>query len=303
MRTWRPVFSFGGLIALLLALIAWILGAFLVSFLWAPVSGKTFWLALGALLLFSLGILLAYWGVAALALRYTFDRNVLTLHWGWMRQVVPMNRISAIRRWGEGERVREHGLRWPGLHRGFGRSEGLGPVEFYATAGRPAQVLVCTPEATYVLSPRQAAAFIEEMEVRRNLGITRQLGQERRYAWLLGQSFWRDRPLLILAGLALLLNLALLALLCHLYPTLRPLLPIHFSEMGEGGRARIVPDIIGPSGDLFKLPAFGLLLLGGNVFLAALLHRRHRLLALVLAAVALMVQGVFWLGAVYILTY
>jgi len=303
MRTWRPVFSFGGWIAFLLALIAWILGAFTASMLLAPVAGRTFWLALATLLLLACGAFFLYQALAAFAMRYVFDRNGLTLYWGWTRQVVPMNRISAVRRWAEGEAVRERGLRWPGLHRGRGRSEALGAVEFYATAGREAQVLICTAAGAYVLSPRNPQSFIEEMEVRRSLGITRQLAQEREYRWLGALTLWRDRPLLVVAGLALVLNLALFAFLCHLYPTLRPLLPIHFSEIAAGGQGRITPDYIAPSSDLFKLPTFGLLLLAADLVLATWLHHRHRLLALVLGAVGLVVQGLFWVGAVYIVTH
>lgn len=303
MRTWRPVFSFGGWIAFLLALIAWVLGAVMASMLLAPVSGRTFWLALATLLLLAGGAFFLYQALAAFTMRYVFDRNGLTLYWGWTRQVVPMNRITAVRFWEEGEKVRERGLRWPGMHRGHARSESLGAVEFYATAGRPAQVLVCTAEGSYVLSPRQPRSFVEELELRRSLGITRQLAQERQYGWLLGLTFWRDRPMLLIAGLALVLNLTLWAFLCYLYPTLDPLLPIHFSEVTVAGQSRIEPDFIAPASDLFKLPAFGLLLLGANVVLGVLLHRRHRLLAVMLGAVGLLVQAIFWVGMIYILTH
>jgi hypothetical protein len=329
MRVWRPVRSLGGVAAVLLALALWSLAAWLIWALLLPVlgrsfwgtvgerlavwtyvgqpssapslsliSGQTFWLALGAFLLLALGIVLLYWGAALLALRYTFDRNGLTLHWGGIHQAIPMNRITAVRRWAEGERVRERGLRWPGHHRGHGRSAELGPVEFYATAGRPAQVLVCTAEGSYVLSPRNPEEFVQEMEVRRNLGITRQLAQERRYWGFLGWTIWRDPVLRILVGAALLVNLSLLALLCYRFPSLPPRIPIHFGESASEG---IGPDYIGPSQELFRLPAFGLLILVANLVLGILLHRNHRLLVLLLSATALVVQVMFWLGAFYIL--
>ena len=303
MRVWRPVRSLGGFVSLLLVPVVWILAAELAGRLF-PVRWLSFWLALGTLLLASAGVILLYWSVSLFALRYVFDRNGLTLNWGGVHQIVPLNRITAIRRWGEGERVREHGLRWSGCHRGRGRSPELGAVEFYATAGRPAQVLVCTEGQAYVLSPRDPDEFIQEMEVRRSLGITRQLTQERHSWWLLGWSLWQDRLVWVVGGLALLANLILLALLCYWYPILqatRPLLPLHYSEVMEESQVRIIPDIIGPAADLFKLPAFGLGLLAGNFGLGILLHRRHRLLVLLLAAVMLVVQVMFLLGAVYIL--
>jgi hypothetical protein len=303
MRVWRPARSLGGLISLLLVPTVWILAVAAASKV-LPISWFSFWFALGTLLLLFAGVVLLYWGVAFFTLRYVFDRNGLTLHWGGTRQVIPMNRILGIRRWADGEQVRERGLRWPGCHRGWGRSTELGAVEFYATAGRSTQLLICTEEGTFVLSPRRPDEFIEEMEVRRSLGITRQLSQERHSWWLLGWSLWRDRPVWMIGGLALLINLALFALLCYWYPILqetRPLLPLHYSEILEEGQVRIIPDIIGPAGDLFKLPAFALLLFGANLILGLLLHHKHRLLVVLLVVVALMTQVMFFLGAVYIL--
>lgn len=303
MRSWRPVRSFGGLIGLLLVPIVWLLAVGAASRIF-PVRGATFWFAIAALVLVAAGVLFLYWGVAFFTMRYLFDRNGLTLCWGGFRQVIPMNRIVAIRRWNEGEVVRERGLRWPGYHRGRGQSPDLGPVEFYAVGSRLAQVLVCTTEGTLVISPRDHADFIQELEIRRNLGVSRQLVQERQSWWLLGWSFWRDRPIWVLSGAALLVNLGLFALLCYWYPVLResrPLLPLHYSEVMEESVVRIIPDIVGPASDLFKLPAFGLVLLLGDLGLGLLLHRKHRLLLILLMAVALVVQVMFLLGAAYIL--
>jgi hypothetical protein len=155
-----------------------------------------------------------------------------------------------------------------------------------------------------VLSPRDGDDFIQEVELRRGLGITRQVAQEEKPWWPLGWSIWGDRSFWLIVGLALAVNLALFALLCYWYPILRvsrPLLPLHYSQVFEEGRVRIVPDIIGPAADLFKLPTFGFLILGANGSLAALLHRRHRLLVLLLMGVTLVVQVMFALGAIYIL--
>ncbi len=302
MHLWRPVRSPGSVTAFLVAVLSLILAAWLGRLAIAPVSGLTFWLLLGILFLGSIGLLFFYWGVSLLTLRYTFDRNGLVLHWGGSRQIIPMNRVTAVRPWVQGEWVRERGLRWPGCHRGRGRSAELGAVEFYATAGRPAQVLVCTEGHTYVLSPRHPKEFIREIELRRRLGITRQLAQEHIPWWPFRWSIWSDRPLLSILATALLLNLALFALLCYRFPLLDPQGPIHFTQILDAGTVRTIPDYIAQSQDLFKLPTFGLLLLGGNFFLGLPLHRHRRALALLLAVIALAVQVLFGLGAFYILT-
>lgn len=303
MRVWRPVRSLGGLICLLLVPIAWILAVEAASRIF-PVRGLTFWLAIGTLTLFLAGLILIYWGVSFFTLRYVFDRNGLTLYCGGIHQVIPLNRIVAIRPWAQDEVVRERGLRGPGYHRGYGRSADLGRVEFYATAGRPAQILVCTQDGAFVISPRAPDEFIQEVEVRRGLGITRQLAQERHLWWLLRWSMWRDRLVWIIGGAALLINLSLFSMLCSWYPFLqdmRPRLPLHYSEIMEENLVRVIPDIVGPASDLFKLPAFALGLLGVNLVMGFLLHRKHRLLVLLLMAVALLVQVMFFLGAAYIL--
>lgn len=301
MRVWRPVRSLGGAIGFLLAVLLWLGTTWLVMILPGPVSGRTFWLVLGIVVSFLLGAVFIYWSIAFLTLRYSFDRNGLILHWGGTYQVIPMNRITSLRRWRDGERVWQRGLHWPGYQRGHGRSDDLGQVRFYATAARKRQYLVCTAEQTYVISPRNPEEFLREMEVRRDLGMTRQLAQERHYWWIFHWPLWRDAPLwgLILAALAV--NLSLFALLCYHYPTLPRFLPIHFVELVEEGQTRIDADIIGQPQDLFKPPTFGLLLLGVNLSLGALLHRRHRLLVLILAAVTLLVQVIFWLGVYYVL--
>ena len=235
-------------------------------------------------------------------LRYSFDRNGLVVHAGGYRQVIPMDRITAIRRWAEGEKVRERGVCWPGCHLGHGRSPEMGVVRFYASAGRHAQVLVCTPEEAYVLSPRDAEEFIREAELRRGLGVTQQLAQERQYAWPFGWTIWRDPLVWLIVGVALVANLALFALICYRFPVLalQGRFPIHYREIVEGGQRRIIPDQIGWALDLFKLPAFGLFVVAGNVALSTLLHRRQRLLVLILAAIALVVQVIFWVQAIYI---
>jgi hypothetical protein len=275
----------------------WLGAAYLIIVLPGPVSLRTFWLGVGILVLSFLGGIFCYWSWAFASLRYTFDRNGLTLHWGGLRQVVPMNQIVEVRQWQEGERVAERGLRWPGYHRGRGRSHVLGEVHFYATAGRDRQLLIRLDDETYVISPRDVETFVQEVELRRNLGVTRQLQRERQLSWLLRWSIWRDARPWLLAGLAFLINLSLFGYIFYRYPTLPALIPMHYSVIGD----RFEADIIGFSRDLFKLPVFGFLVLGGNFSLGVLLHREHRSLVMVLQVVALVVQVAFWVGSLFIL--
>lgn len=297
MNVWRPVRSLGAIGGILFALLCWLGAVFLALQFPGSLSGRSFWYALGALLLFSLGTLFIYWSFNFYTLRYTFDRNSLQLYWGGTCQILPMNQIKAIRPWQEGERVRERGLHWPGYHRGRGQHPELGPVYFYATAGRSEQFLLRLEDAAYVISPRDPDTFVREVELRRNLGVTRQLQREKQYNWILGWTIWGDRAFWRLLLLGLLVNLSLVGFLSYLYPVLPSRIPMHYREIGD----RLVADVIGRSWEIFKLPAFGLVVLGANFFLGLLLHRRYRLLALLLQVTSLLVQVFFWVGALSVL--
>lgn len=303
MRRWWPVFPWGGFLSLLPGLTAWAGGVYTFVHLPWPISPATFWYTLFGLLLFLLGGFLVYWSAALFSLRYQFDRNRLVIHWGLSQLVIPMNRITAVRPWQPEERAVERGLRWPGCHRGVTRSEEMGIVRYFATGGRRSQVLVSTPEETFVLSPRDPERFVQEMELRRGLGVTQQFAQATRHGMLLGLGVWRERPLWFLFGVALLANLALWGLLCYRYPDLAQhgFLTIRYREVVEEGQRRIIPEVIGRPVDLFRLPAFGLLLLGGNVVLAAWLHREHRFLTYILGGTAVLVQLLFWVQAAFVL--
>src|SRR5690242_8591063 len=97
MNTWLPVRSVAGLVGAVLA------GGFLL------LAGGAAWLAWTHLatgfdlLVFGYAVLagacvlaalrLAYQFYSAARLRYTLDRNALTIYWGGLRQIIPLARI------------------------------------------------------------------------------------------------------------------------------------------------------------------------------------------------------------------
>ncbi len=303
MCRWRPVFPWGGFLSLLGGLAAWTGTIALLMRLPDAISAATFWLGLAALIALCVGAILLYWTAALFSLRYAFDRNRMVIHWGLSRQVIPMNRITAVRRWHPDECVAERGLHGLGLPVGYTRSEDLGAVRYFATRGRTAQVLVCTPQETFVLSPRDPDRFLQEMELRRALGVTLQAPQEVHHGPILGLGIWRERAFWALLAAGLVLNLALWAVLCYRFPELaaRGFLTIRYREVVEEGQRRIIPEVIGRPADLFRLPLFGAFLLGGNAALAAWLHRSHRPLIYLLGATGLFVQLLFWVQIVFLL--
>jgi len=71
-------------------------------------------------------------------------------------------------------------------------------------------------------------------------------------------------------------------------------IPLHFDATGEVDR-------IAAKDSLLVIPWIGALALGANGFLGVLLHRRERLGAYLLLAMAFMVQVVLWVAMMRIL--
>ena len=108
-----------------------------------------------------------------------------------------------------------------------------------------------------------------------------------------------DRLVHALLALGLLLNLALFAYIGWRYRALPGSLPLHFDILGQ-------PDRLGVRGEIFKLPAIGLLLLVLNSLFGLAIHRcqleRRELGAYLLLGVTPVVQVLFWLAALNIMS-
>lgn len=107
----------------------------------------------------------------------------------------------------------------------------------------------------------------------------------------------RDRYLWALVIVALIVNLGLFGYLILEFNrtplAIPPLVPLHFDVTGE-------PDRIEPASALFSLPQIGLIVIIGNLGLGALMYRRERLAAYLLAGTAIVIQLLLWLAAIQI---
>jgi uncharacterized membrane protein len=119
--------------------------------------------------------------------------------------------------------------------------------------------------------------------------ITRKPRLIRIVTWAIGP----DRLVHILLVLGLLLNLALFAYIGWRYQALPESLPLHFDILGH-------PDRFGVRGEIFKLPAIGLILLVLNSLFGLVIHRWEKLAGHVLLGVTLVVQVLFWLATLNI---
>jgi hypothetical protein len=315
--SWKPAPSPGGLIGLAAILLVLVVDALIILLLThLPVGPASFVLGLSVVVSLPLLALLAYRVFGFFNLAYELDPEALTIVWAGIRQVIP---LSAIRDVITGEELtrrkrQEAGsgrlascvlhptscLRWVGYYVGYEELESIGPTLLYATRPLTEQVLLLTDGLAFGLSPADPQGFLVDLEAHRKLSTAATEEQGGRGAstpssqlrvegvttlrWpVLELPLWEDRWLHALLGLAMALNAALFAYICVRYQSLPALIPLHFDALGE-------PDRIGPRGDLFWLPAIGLLVLGANAVLGALLHARERLAAHLLLAAAVLEQ-------------
>jgi hypothetical protein len=185
-------------------------------------------------------------------------------------------------------------LRWPGYQIGWGQHERLGQVAFYTRQASPDSHFVLTDSVAYAISPADPEGFRQALELRRSLGPVHRLQPEIGASLFLGLSFWSDRLAHGLWVGALALNLGLFAYLCTLYPSLPPIMPVHFDALGEADR--LAPALV-----LFTVPAIGALGLLLNGFVGFLIHPRQRLGTLLLWGSTAVIQCYLWIAVLGIL--
>jgi hypothetical protein len=291
----RPAASRGGLIGL-----AALGGTLLVELvlvvliLRGPVGPRSAILGIAALLLAPVVGRLALWVWSYYRMAYEITRDGLIIHWGFLRQVIPILQITRIAGGSDlvGGLV---GIRWPGYMVGHSRvrarDDRIVEALVYATTPVDGHLTVFTSSGVaYAISPADRGAFIEEFKVRRRLGPVQRLSQETVQAAFLQRAVWADRPLLRVLVLAVLVNALLFAVTAWRYPDLALELPLQFrfdpvTVRPEAGALR-------PRSAIWALPRVGLAALGINTVLAWAIHPKARLAAALLVVGALVLQVV-----------
>jgi hypothetical protein len=270
--------------------------ACLVGITTRPVGPLTFILTLIVLATIPMIAVIAYelYGLARSG--YNIDRNAVTIQWGSIRQIVPVESIQRIMLGTEVEGgVRGfRGWRWPGLMQGQGELPEADLTVFYASTSLPQQLILVTPSISYAISPADVAGFIESIKARYELGPTQAVEQTTEHPSLFDWPLWSDRVAHYLLITGTTMCLLMFGLVSFRYPQLPPVIPLHDNTLG-------LPDRNGPATQAFLLPLIGLLALGANTLLGSLFYRREQVAAYLLWGGTIVVQVLLWIGTTNLL--
>lgn len=235
-----------------------------------------------------LGCLFGYWTYGCLTLRYYLDRNGLTIHWGDIRQLIPMDRIERLVPGRERDPPRVTGVSWIGHHVGHGEVEGLGNVIFYATHRSHEELLyIVTPEQTYGVSVPDEVRFAEDLQGYQKLGALVSLPQVTERTSLAAQPFWHDTLAQGLALASFFMFAAMLGYVYHNYPGLPDSIPLEYTSLGFGDKR-----------DLLMIPTTGVGLLAINLGLGFVLHAWERAVGYLLFLAAIGAQIILLAAAI-----
>jgi hypothetical protein len=182
---WRAAASPGGLIGLL-ALFACLAtaGTLIARLLQGQdTSGVQAVLAVFAVVIAALAAMLAYLLYGYFTLAYVLDRQTLTIRWGFSHAIIPLSRIEYVgpaTQLLEGQRPGAT-VPWPGYYlETYPSPDGIG-VRTFATQPLHRQVMVCTADAFYALSPERPIRFMEELvRLRERVASAPATGERRR---------------------------------------------------------------------------------------------------------------------------
>src|SRR3990172_2334364 len=219
---YRPPRALGSAIGALITLWALLMAILLlVRGLTLDVSFGAFAAYAAAAFFLGLTLVFTYWTYACFNLRYIIDRDGLTICWGAIRQLVPLDKIESLVPGQNLPLPKIEGINWWGLHIGRGQTEEMGDVLYYCTHTVSKNILYLkTPAQTYALSVNNPNRFAQEVQVRRDMGPLRAVPQRIERGGIASHTFWTDRQAQILALAALVTFFTLLGYVFSSYPGL-----------------------------------------------------------------------------------
>jgi PH (Pleckstrin Homology) domain-containing protein len=246
-----------------------------------------------ASIFFFMGLLFAYWTYSLGTLRYTLDRNALTITWGDIRQMVPMAQIERLVPGRELQNPHIAGVSWLGHHVGRAHIEGgIGDTLFYSTHRSPSDLLyIVTPAQSYAVSIDDEVAFAEAVQAQQRLGSLVAVPQAPGRLYLAAQPFWDDRTAQVLALAAFATFFVMFAYIYQQYPGLPDTIALSFPKLSGVTR-------VGSKDELLKLPIAGVSLLLINLGLGFIAHAWERMVGYVLLTAAIAAEGILLAAAI-----
>lgn len=242
---------------------------------------------------FFIGLLFTYWTYSLGTLRYTLDRNALTITWGDIRQMVPMSQIERLVPGRELPNPHVAGVSWLGHH--IGRAEiegGIGDTLFYSTHRTPSDLLyIVTANQSYAVSIDDEVAFAEAVQAQQRLGSLVAVSQTPDRLYLAAQPFWEDRTAQALAFVAFAMFFAMFGYVYQQYPGLPDSIALSFPQLNGVTR-------VASKSELLKLPMTGVGLLLLNLGLGFVAHSWERMVGYVLLLAAIGAEAILLSAAI-----
>ncbi len=242
---------------------------------------------------FFIGLLFAYWTYSLGTLRYTLDRNALTITWGDIRQMVPMSQIERLVPGRELPNPHVAGVSWLGHHIGHADIDGgIGDTLFYSTHRTPADLLyIVTANQSYAVSIEDEVAFAEAVQAQQRLGSLVSVPQTPDRLYLAAQPFWEDRTAQMLAVAAFAMFFAMFGYVYQQYPGLPESIALSFPHLNGVTR-------VASKDELLKLPMTGVGLLLLNLGLGFVAHSWERMVGYVLLIAAIAGEAILLAAAI-----
>jgi hypothetical protein len=230
--------------------------------------------------------------------KYVLDRDGFHIRWGFAFEQIP---LSAIERILEGKAIPSAlrpnlGFWWPGCMVGERDVEGLGRVEFFATAGSESQIVLLLKDRSLAISPADVEAFQQAFVDAVRMGSLNEVPIESQRPDFFSARLWADPLARVLILVGLIFILGLLGYLAYRASTLPAEVPFGFDVTGE-------PDTFAPPTRLLLLPIAGGICWLLDLIAGAWLYRREedRKMAYVIWGVGALLGGLLWGAVIHLL--
>jgi len=259
--------------------------------------GQTFSLYLIMFILSAIPVpILGYRAYALTRANYQLDRNTLRLTWGLRIEDIPVTDIEWLRPVkGLLAPINLPLFRLPGGLLGMTRTPDIGKVEFLASDSANL-VLVATARQIFAISPEDPAAFLNAFQKTIEMGSLQTARGLSQYPSFVVARAWESLPVRILWLAGAFLNIALLAWVTILIPSL--------DRVSLGFRSGSTPLEPLPGSQLILLPLLSAILFVLDLLTGLFFYRKAelRVLAITLWVSAALTALVFLIGVFFIIT-